>query len=474
MEFSSAPSSTGSDNNAAFFSGGGIFVQQQTSHGHGNGSSGSSSSSLSCSIPFATPIFSLNSNTSYESSAGYGNWIGPTLHTFQSHAKPSDVKDHTNGGSNGDDALTINQLLSRLTRAEDNIDKKLQWLEFQGNKRKRQDDDWLDKLKDLKKRAIDVKNSLHQSGSTNEFPEPYELGDEFDELLLMKPWMLLDERDENMEKMWDLLEHEEVLIIGIDGMGGVGKTFMATHFKNEIKRKGTFKDVFWVTVFDDFTTFKLQHDIAATIQVKLYGDEMTRATILTLELEKRGKTLLILDDVWEYIDLQKVGIPLKVNGIKLIITTRLKHVCLQMDCLPNNIIRMHPLSGEEAWELFLLKLGHRGTPARLPPHVLEIARSVVMKCDGLQLGISVMARTMKGKNEIYWWRHALNILDRLEMGEEVLSVLKRSYDNLIEKDIQKCFLRSALFPNETRKEEWVMMVVESGGTVSLFVIFQQA
>ncbi|KHN17602.1 AP2-like ethylene-responsive transcription factor AIL5 [Glycine soja] len=89
MEFSSAPSSTGSDNNAAFFSGGGIFVQQQTSHGHGNGSSGSSSSSLSCSIPFATPIFSLNSNTSYESSAGYGNWIGPTLHTFQSHAKPS-------------------------------------------------------------------------------------------------------------------------------------------------------------------------------------------------------------------------------------------------------------------------------------------------------------------------------------------------------------------------------------------------
>ncbi|KAK7347732.1 hypothetical protein VNO80_22271 [Phaseolus coccineus] len=87
MDLSSAPSSTGSDNNAAFFSGGGIFVQQQSGHGngHGNGSSGS----LSCSIPFATPIFSLNSNTSYESSAGYGNWIGPTLHTFQSHAKPS-------------------------------------------------------------------------------------------------------------------------------------------------------------------------------------------------------------------------------------------------------------------------------------------------------------------------------------------------------------------------------------------------
>ncbi|KAH1156522.1 hypothetical protein GYH30_051362 [Glycine max] len=372
-----------------------------------------------------------------------------------------DVEDHTvNGGSNGDDALTINQLLSKLTREED----WLHWREFQGNKRKRQDDDWLDKLKDLKKRAIDVKNSLHQSGSTNELDEPSELDIEFDVLLIQKPWGL---RDKNVKKMWDLLEDEEVFIIGIDGMGGVGKTFMATHIKNEIKRKGTFKDVFWVTVSDDFTTFKLQHDIAETIQVKLYGDEMTRATILTSELEKREKTLLILDDVWDYIDLQKVGIPLKVNGIKLIITTRLKHVCLQMDCLPNNIITI-PLNiiteeeEEEAWELFLLKLGHRGTPARLSPHVLEIARSVVMKCDGLPLGISVMARTMKGKNEIHWWRHALNKLDRLEMGEEVLSVLKRSYDNLIEKDIQKCFLRSALFPTIIRKEEWVTMVVESG------------
>nr|KYP57472.1 AP2-like ethylene-responsive transcription factor AIL5 [Cajanus cajan] len=80
MEFSSAPSSTGSDNNGAFFSGG-MFVHQQQS--------GSSGSSLSCSIPFATPIFSLNSNASYESSGGYGNWIGPSLHTFQSHAKAS-------------------------------------------------------------------------------------------------------------------------------------------------------------------------------------------------------------------------------------------------------------------------------------------------------------------------------------------------------------------------------------------------
>ena len=104
----------------------------------------------------------------------------------------------------------------------------------------------------------------------------------------------------------------------------------------------------------------------------------------------------------------------------------------------------HEVKEDEDWELFLLKLGPSGTPATLPPRVLEIARFVVMKCDGLPLGISVMASTMKGVNDIRWWRHALNKLYIFEMGEElkeeVLTVLKRSYDNLIEKDLQKCFL----------------------------------
>lgn len=77
MDFSTAPTS----NNATFFSTGGhggMFVHQQQ-----NGTSSSSSSSSS--IPFATPIFSLNSNSNNNTS--YGNWIGHS--TFQTHAKPT-------------------------------------------------------------------------------------------------------------------------------------------------------------------------------------------------------------------------------------------------------------------------------------------------------------------------------------------------------------------------------------------------
>ncbi|XP_004507863.1 AP2-like ethylene-responsive transcription factor AIL5 isoform X1 [Cicer arietinum] len=89
MDFSVAPSNT---NNAMFFSGSTNFVQQQNGNGSGSSGGSSSSSSSTSSIPFATPIFSLNSNnTSYENGSNYGNWIGvgPSLHTFQTHAKPS-------------------------------------------------------------------------------------------------------------------------------------------------------------------------------------------------------------------------------------------------------------------------------------------------------------------------------------------------------------------------------------------------
>lgn len=72
MDFA-ATSSSGNEGSNGFFNGG--YVQQQN-----NGSS----------IPYATPI-SLSSNNTYESSPGtYGsNWIGPALHSFQTHAKPN-------------------------------------------------------------------------------------------------------------------------------------------------------------------------------------------------------------------------------------------------------------------------------------------------------------------------------------------------------------------------------------------------
>ncbi|KAK7295570.1 hypothetical protein RJT34_18480 [Clitoria ternatea] len=278
--------------------------------------------------------------------------------------------------------------------------------------------------------------------------------------------------------MWELLGDDQVFTIGIYGMGGVGKTFLAAHIGNEIKRKGTFKDVFWVTVSHDCNILKLQHDIAEIMGVKLCGkDKITNTTNLLLAMLSREKTVFILDDVWEYIDLRHVGIPVGVNGIKLILTSRLKHVCLQMNCLPNNIVEMNPLlDKKEAWELFLLKLGHDGTPATLALQNQKIASSIVNRCYGLPLGICVMARTMKGVNNVHRWKHALEEIEKGEdVEDEVSRILIRSYENISGKNIRKCFLFCALFFGIDRRE-MIMKLVDNGlinGNRSLEKIFNE-
>jgi len=373
----------------------------------------------------------------------------------------------------------IKQLVLDLECEENDIAKQQQSLESRGKKRKREVDVWLRKLQDMKGNlsndTSDVSKLIKNLKKLKE-EKPLTLSTEFvgEELVL------------NINRVFKLLEDDKVFVIGICGMGGVGKTLLATLVEDEVKRKATFKHVFWVTVSHNYSISKLQHDIAKRIGVKLdEDDERIRAENLSLALEKKGKSILILDDVWNYIDLQKVGIHPKVNGIKVILTTRLKHVCHQMDCQTYAIIQMFPLGClkeveseyeidedevDEDWELFMLKLGHDETPRTLPHEIEEIARCIVERFKGLPLGINVMARTMDGIDDVHQWKHALSRLQKLEMRqvvEEVFKVLKCSYDNLIEKDLQNCFLYCALFSvvdegGKINKDELIMKLVDNG------------
>ncbi|XP_039683743.1 probable disease resistance protein At1g61300 [Medicago truncatula] len=400
----------------------------------------------------------------------------------QNNAEIMNLSEGVNG-SDGNRCVSISeidqikQMVLDLECEENVIAKQQQSLESRGKKRKREVDVWLRKLQDMKGNlsndTSDVSKLIENLKKLKE-EKPLTLSTEF----------VGEELDLNIKRVFKLLEDDKVFVIGICGMGGVGKTLLATLVEDEVKRKATFKDVFWVTVSHNYNISKLQHDIAQRIDVKLdEDDERIRAKILSLAFEKKGKSILILDDVWKYIDLQKVGIHPKVNGIKVILTTRLKHVCHQMDCQTNDIIQMFPLcclkesedevdedKVDEGWELFMLKLGHDETPRTLPHEIEEIVRCIVERFKGLPLGINLMARTMDGNDDIHQWKHALSRLQKLEMRqvmEEVFKVLKCSYDNLMEKDLQNCFLYCALFSIDDEgwkinKDELIMKLVDNG------------
>ncbi|WJX80955.1 Ulp1 peptidase [Trifolium repens] len=385
----------------------------------------------------------------------------------------------------------LRQSVLDLQCEENDIAKQLECLESRGKKRKPKVDVWLKDLREIKESAIDINNLNDTHDDKRKLIKKMKRHKD-DKPLTLSTEYVGQELDENIHEVLTLLDDDKIFVIGIYGMGGVGKTLLATLVENEVKRKTTFNDVFWVTVSDNTNISKLQHDIARRIGVKLdEDDQRIRAYNLSSALEKKEKSVLILDDVWKYIDLEKVGIHPKVNGIKVIITTRLEHVCHQMDCQPYAIIQMFPLSchNEDEFEsedsdeddeevgldlkLFKLKLGHNGAPKTLSHDIEKIARCIVDRFKGLPLGINVMARTMKGIDDIHQWKHALNKLKNFEMGqeveEEVFKVLKRSYDNLMDMDLQNCFLYCALLSIDEVKEqdgktknELIMKLVDNG------------
>ncbi|KAL5545436.1 hypothetical protein UlMin_005123 [Ulmus minor] len=255
--------------------------------------------------------------------------------------------------------------------------------------------------------------------------------------------------EKNKHHICRWLQSDEGSSVGVYGMGGVGKTTLLTHIHNQLQNlPNTF--VSWVTVSQNFSIFELQNRIAKTVGLSLAkdDDERKRAAELARALSGRKKLVLVLDDVWEYIPADKVGIPIGANGFKLILSTRSSKVCERMNC--QRTIKVQPLSPEEAWELFLETLV---LETSLRPQIEVIARSLVRNCDGLPLGIVTMAGCMKGVDDICEWRNALERMEESKAAQEdmetqVFRVLRYSYDNLKDTTIQQCFLYCSLFPED--------------------------
>ncbi|TYJ11939.1 hypothetical protein E1A91_A11G312700v1 [Gossypium mustelinum] len=258
-----------------------------------------------------------------------------------------------------------------------------------------------------------------------------------------------------MEEIWKCLMDDEVGKIGVWGMGGVGKTSIMKLINNQLlQEREKFDIVIWITVSKEMSIAKLQKDMASKIGVSFCGDEdeITRAGMLLEALSRKRRSVIILDDLWQEVPLDKVGIPEQSTGSKLVLTTRSFDVCRKMSC---RAIKVKPLVEEESWKLFSEKVG-RGILNI--PEVEPIAKKIVERCAGLPLGVITVASCMKDIDDLYEWRNALKELsDRKKsvngLEEEVFQQLRFSYDRLKDPKLQHCFLSCALYPEDWEIEE---------------------
>ncbi|KAF7123297.1 hypothetical protein RHSIM_Rhsim12G0031900 [Rhododendron simsii] len=164
-----------------------------------------------------------------------------------------------------------------------------------------------------------------------------------------------------------------------------------------------------------------------TQKIGIWGMGGVVATKLLRKLEGK-KYLLLLDDVWDEVDLRVVGFPNanQQNGCKVVLTTRKMEVCRKMGAdaeLPVSV-----LANEEAWEMFSSGVGHVATLSTIKPY----AQYIVKECGGLPLALKVVCGALRKEENVNVWRNFLRKLRSPatsvieDLNENVFKVLKLS------------------------------------------------
>lgn len=171
-----------------------------------------------------------------------------------------------------------------------------------------------------------------------------------------------DSRRLTEEKIIAALNDDSTITIGITGARGVGKTRLARRIAEMVKRDKVFKVVMMVRVGRSSNLERIADEISEYLGVSFQGRDffaVANELLSKLILQERVRVLIILDDVRDFVDLQRIGIPLeKRNGLyKIMITSRFRKVCLAMRC--NVIFEVQALTEKD---ILILSSERSGNP----------------------------------------------------------------------------------------------------------------
>nr|XP_007134147.1 hypothetical protein PHAVU_010G023200g [Phaseolus vulgaris]ESW06141.1 hypothetical protein PHAVU_010G023200g [Phaseolus vulgaris] len=319
--------------------------------------------------------------------------------------------------------------------------------------------------KDLESKTEEIKRLMERNfenfGITRDVPDI--------EYHSSQNYISFKSRKLKFEELFNALTDVNNYMIGLQGMGGTGKTTLAKEMGKELKKSKYFDQVIDTTVSNTPDTKKIQDDIAGPLGLPLNNcTESERPRKLWDRLTNGEKILVILDDVWGDISFEKIGIPLKGdhNGCKILGTTRDMNICHKMDC--DKKIQLDIFPEEEGWILFQKHAGLSNTSSK---RILNKGRKISKECKGLPIAIAVIAASLKGKQRPEEWDVALQSLQKsmLERGDDenwsqIYTCLKYSYDNMKNETDKKLFLLCSVFreDEDISEELFVRLAIGTG------------
>ncbi|KAM3337611.1 hypothetical protein P3S68_031936 [Capsicum galapagoense] len=250
-----------------------------------------------------------------------------------------------------------------------------------------------------------------------------------------------------VEKVTSLLgmESNDVRSIGIWGMGGIGKTEIASVLYQRYRHRFE-ADCF----LGDVGTLYQRNGLTWLAQVvirKLLGEKMTLTSehegmVILKNMLRWKKVLFILDDVnhREQLEYLVGGKEWFGKGSRIILTARDRHLLISH--VGDNVYEVQLLSEDEALELFSRHAFREKTPKE---DFMELSRQVVEYAGGLPLALKVLGSSVYGHNKGLW----RDIIARLKEipNDDILGKLKIGLDGL-KKDEMRIFLDIACLYND--------------------------
>ncbi|XP_026428085.1 disease resistance protein RGA2-like isoform X2 [Papaver somniferum] len=246
---------------------------------------------------------------------------------------------------------------------------------------------------------------------------------------------------------------ENISVVSIVGMGGLGKTTLAQLVYKDHSIERSFEPRAWVCISEEFDIYLILKNILESITQKKC-DDFSNVGVLVQKVHKEisgKKYLLVLDDLWNENaeDWEKLKGYLSggAQGSKILVTTRKENVAsiVRGNIPPYNLTTL----GNQACWLIIKNRAYSLGGAVESLTMSKIGQEIARKCGGLPLAAIFLGNLMRLKKKESDWLAIRDddVFNTPENPNKIILILKLSYDNL-PSHLKKCFSYCSLFPKD--------------------------
>ncbi|XP_044511659.1 probable disease resistance protein At4g33300 [Mangifera indica] len=243
-----------------------------------------------------------------------------------------------------------------------------------------------------------------------------------------------------------IIGREDWSVVGILGIGGSGKTTLATEVCRDFQVTSYFNNrILFLTVSKSPNVELLKTKVWSFVSgCDVESNVLVPPWNLQVPWNVGSRCLVVLDDVWSLAVLQQLTC--RLPGCKTLVVSRTK-----FSTALDAVYEVELLREDESISLFCHAAFGQKT---IPPAANEnLVKEIVKECGGLPLALKVIGASLKDRPEKYW----ASAQKRLSRGQPIcesheINLLYRmaiSVEDLSEK-VKECFLDLGSFPEDRK------------------------